>query len=155
MNQHFKMPVRWTTETVARLADIEPPVLRAWRAHYGFLGGSHPGTQGRAGGYMHDLLDTLVSVATADIVRRGISPARVAIYESDLRATFARIIEGKGWPTVIGCYPDKEPRIGTFWTLSDELSIREALARSPTGAMLIVDLAPILERVRRELQVTP
>lgn len=162
MNQMFCMPGRvdrWDTPTVAALSHIEPQVLLAWRRKYGFLGGSQPGRQGTAGGYTHTMMDIFVAAATADIVRRGIDPSDAAVFEGNLRATFKRLMDGGSWPSIIGLYPrhrDEPRHYGCpFWTLADELSIAEALARSPTGTMLVVDLKPIMDRVAKELKVTP
>jgi hypothetical protein len=146
----------WDTPTVAALAGIEQQTLLGWRRRNHFLGGPKEGAQGKAG-YMHNLTDTLVACAVADIVQRGVDVQSAVIFEDDLRSAFSNMLDGLGNPcTVVGVYPRgrDEQCIGKpLWSLDDELSIREALNRSPTRTMLLIDLQPIMNRVLLELKV--
>jgi hypothetical protein len=155
-DQAFGNGPLWDTITTAEIAGIAQQTLLAWRRNYHLLGGPRQGAQGR-NGYWHDLLDVLTVCAAADIARRGIDPEDACVFQLDLRASFERIIENKGWPSIVACHPrgrDAE-RVGNpFWTISPELTMGEALARSPTGTMLVIDLKPILDRVVQRLGVT-
>lgn len=145
---------QWGSPTVAQVAGISQPVLSGWRDRHGFLGGTKPGQQGP--GYQHSLVDVLVVVAVAQMVRRGLDVANAISAEPELTAAFAdMLINGEIASPIFGFHAKgRDPGIeASFYHIDRTQTVGEVLAKSPTGSMQMLDLQRVIDHVLKALKV--
>jgi hypothetical protein len=151
----------YDSPTIAKIAGIEQQVLLGWRRRHDFLGGPKEGAQG-SGGYLHSLIDALVIVAVAAMVRRGLDVANAVAAESELRLAFEMMANKAGGDpdlknevsTIFGYHPqgrDPKTRI-SFYFLSRKETLDEVMKK--TSALYLLDLQPIMATVLKRLKVS-
>jgi hypothetical protein len=139
--------------TIAKIAGIEAQVLLGWRRRHDFLGGMQPGKQG-SGGYLHSLIQALVAVAVAVMVRAGTLVIDAVSAETQLTVAFTLMLTDDKAPTFFAFRPkgrDLKAK-SKFFPLNLDADIRKALDQAE-GSLLVIDLHPISEMVLKKLRV--
>jgi hypothetical protein len=153
--------------TIAKIAGIEAQILLGWRRRHGFLGGMLPGKQG-SGGYLHSLIQALVAVAVAAMVRRGLDVENAVAAEAELAMQFEILAEIAGEKfvnehrreheeisTIFGYHPKgRDPKTKvSFYFFRRENTLDQVMKAADKGLFLL-DLQAIMEFVLKRLKVS-
>jgi hypothetical protein len=128
--------------------------MLGWRRRYGFLGGTEEGSQG---GYQHSLIEALVAVTIAAMIRRGVDPKdAVKADDFNLAAMFDGIVSGEITTTVFGFHAkgrDADIEASLYFWGRDQ-TLGEILDKTPGGGVMIIDLQRIVDHVLKALNLT-